>query len=167
MHKTIGAVGNAGVARMGWTFMRDPENPDHKLMLQMKENLGKFSGIKYTTKTVTIPLGGKDVGVAGIEYLGASQATAENIISQGEDFKDKAVQPAINFLKSVLAVGTTLDAAPLIEQAGARGISMNQITRARTALNVRSFKAGNTWKWLREAEGGSNGNGQGNTTVSE
>jgi hypothetical protein len=166
MHKTIGAVGNAGVARMGWTFMRDPENPDHKLMLQMKENLGKFPGIKYTTKTVTIPLRGKDVGVAGIEYLGASQATAENIISQGEDFKDKVTQPAINFLKSVIAVGQTLDAAPLIEQAGARGISINQISRGRTTLNIRAFKAGNTWKWVRESEGEFSGS-QTNTTVSE
>ena len=166
MHKTIGAVGNAGVARMGWTFVRDPENSDHKLMLQMKENLGKFPGIKYTTKTVQITIRNKEVGVAGIDYLGASIAQAENIISQSEDMKEKSIQPAINFLREVIAPGENKDAAPLIEQAGARGISMNQISRARAALNIISTKAGSGYRWTREA-GGISGNSQGSTTVSE
>ena len=159
MHKTIGAVGNAGVARMGWTFIRDPENPDHKLMLQMKENLGKFPGIKYTTKTVTIPILGKEVEVAGMDFLGLSHATADNIIMQNEDVKDKATQPAINFLKANIQPGTTVDAAPMIEQAGAKGISINQLTRARVTMNITSFKAGNNWRWLRPAEGSTNGEG--------
>jgi hypothetical protein len=157
MHKTIGAVGNAGVARMGWTFIRDPENPDHKLMLQMKENLGKFPGIKYTTQTVPITIRGKEVGVAGIQFLALSQASAENIIMQGEDFKDKSAQPALNFLKANMTPGTTVDAAPLMEQAGAKGISVNQLTRARMTMNVTSFKAGNTWKWTRPTEGSTDG----------
>jgi hypothetical protein len=159
MHKTIGAVGNAGVARMGWTFIRDPENPDHKLMLQMKENLGKFPGIKYTTQTVMIPLRGKEVGVAGVQFLGQSQASAENIIMQNEDMKDKSAQPAVNFLKTAILPGTTVDAAPLIEQAGAKGIGINQLTRARVTMNITSFKAGNTWKWTRPSEGSTNGEG--------
>lgn len=167
MHKTIGAVGNAGVARMGWTFLRDPDNRDHKLMLQMKENLGKFPGIKYTTKTLMVPIRGKEVGVASVEYLGVSLAQAENIISQAEDQRDKSAQPAINFLKSNIAPGTTVDATPLMEQAGARGISVNQLTRARQQMNITSFKAGNVWKWTRPTEGTTDGNSESSPIAGE
>lgn len=167
MHKTIGAVGNAGVARMGWTFIRNPENPDEKLMLQMKENLGKFPGVKYTTKTVNVSIRGKEVGVAGIQYLGVSTASAENIIMLAEDFKEKSTQPAINFLTTVVLPGTIVDAAPLIEQAGAKGISINQLTRARATMGITSFKAGNTWKWTRAlTTGEADGNSQ-STVVTE
>lgn len=168
MHKTIGAVGNAGVARMGWTFVRNPENPDEKLMLQMKENLGKFPGIKYTTKTVPVNIRGKEVGVAGIDYRGASAASAENIIMLAEDFKEKSTQPAINFLNTVVLPGTIVDAASLIEQAGAKGISINQLTRARQTMGITSFKAGNTWKWTRaQTTGEADGNSESSPIAGE
>ena len=149
MHKTIGAVGNAGVARMGWTFIRDPENPDHKLMLQMKENLGQFPGIKYTTKTVQIPLKGKMVGVAGLDFLGESNARIENILIQTEDFKEKSVQPAINFIKARMTPGCLpVVQAQMLEQAGAQGITPGQLKAARTKLGITDFKAGNVAKWM-------------------
>ena len=164
MHKTIGAVGNAGVARMGWTFVRDPENPDHKLMLQMKENLGQFPGIKYTTKTVHVPVKGKDVGVASVEFLGTSNARVENILIQTEDFKEKSVQPAINFLKARLTQGGAPQAAaPLLEQAGAQGITPGQLKAARTKMGMIDVQAGNCKKWMwpaaEAAEGSTNGEG--------
>ena len=149
MHKTIGAVGNAGVARMGWTFVRNPENPDEKLMLQMKENLGQFPGIKYTTQTVQVPIKDKDVGVAGIKYLGVSLAKIENIIIQAEDFKEKSVQPAINFLKARLNQGGhAVPSAPLLEQAGAQGITPGQLKAARTKMGILDIKSGNTTRWM-------------------
>jgi archaellum biogenesis ATPase FlaH len=164
MHKTIGAVGNAGVARMGWTFIRDPENPDHKLMLQMKENLGQFPGIKYTTKTVMVPIKGKDVGVAGVEFLGTSSARIENILIQTEDFKEKSVQPAINFLKARMTQGGAPQAAaPLLEQAGAQGITPGQLKAARSKMGMVDVQAGNCKKWLwpspEDTEGSTNGQG--------
>jgi hypothetical protein len=73
--------------------------------------------------------------------------------------KDKSAQPAVNFLKTAILPGTTVDAAPLIEQAGAKGIGINQLTRARVTMNITSFKAGNTWKWTRPSEGSTNGEG--------
>jgi len=164
MHKTIGAVGNAGVARMGWTFIRDPENPDHKLMLQMKENLGQFLGIKYTTKTLYVPIKGKEVGVAAVEFLGTSNARVENIIIQTEDFKEKSIQPAINFLKArMIQAGTPQAAAPLLEQAGAQGITPGQLKAARTKMGMIDVQAGNCKKWMwpaaEAAEGSTNGEG--------
>jgi hypothetical protein len=165
MHKTIGAVGNAGVARMGWTFIRDPENPNHKLMLQMKENLGQFPGIKYTTKTVMVPIRGKDVGVAGVEFLGTSNARVENILIQTEDFKEKSVQPAINFLKARMTQGGAPQAAaPLLEQAGAQGITPGQLKAARSKMGMIDVQAGNCKKWMwpaaEAAEGSPNGESQ-------
>lgn len=142
MQKTIGAVGNAGVARMGWSFIRNPENPDEKLMLQMKENLGQFPGIRYTTQTVNVPIKGKELGVAGIKFLSTSTAKVENIIIQAEDFKEKSVQPAINFIKARLAPGGHMALAPLLEQAGSNGISAGQISAAIAKLGILKIKAG-------------------------
>ena len=147
MHKTIGAVGNAGVARMGWTFLRDPQNPDEKLMLQMKENLGKFPGIKYRSKSVKVDIKGKENSVAGIQYLGVSEAQADNIVMQSEDFKEKSVQPAINLIKAHLTPGNFILAAVLIEQAGAQGISLGQLESARMKLGITKIKAGSGIRW--------------------
>ena len=151
MHKTIGAVGNAGVARMGWTFMKNPENPEEKFMLQMKENLGKFPGIKYRTKEVKIVLKGKSMGVAGIQYLDVSNVQVENLIIQQEDFKEKSVQPAINFIKSRMTPGTHIQAAILMEEAGAQGISPSQLEAARMKMGIEKQKCGTGVRWIWNA----------------
>ena len=160
MHKTIGAVGLVGVARMGWTFLRDPENQDNKLMLQMKENLGKFSGIKYNTKTVMINLHNEEIPVAGIQYLGVSTAKAENIIMQSEDFKEKSVLPAMAFIRARMAPGDHIPIAPLMEEAGAQGISVGQLEAARIKLGIDKVKAGNGVRWMWPTLGGDHGESQ-------
>lgn len=151
MHKTIGAVGNAGVARMGWTFLRNPENRDEKLMLQMKENLGIFPGIKYRTQTVNIFLNNKEQGVAGIQFLDISHAQVENIIMQQEDFKEKSVQPAVNFIKSRMAPGEHMQLALLLELAGAQGISPGQLEAGRIKLGIDKQKIGTGTRWIWNA----------------
>jgi len=148
MHKTIGAVGNAGVARMGWTFVKDPQNADHKLMLQMKENLGKFTGIRYRTKPVKVIIKGKETEQAGVQYLGISEAQADNIVMQSEDFKEKSVQPAINLIKAHLTPGNVILAAVIVEQAGAQGISLGQLESARMKLGITKSKAGSGFSWI-------------------
>jgi hypothetical protein len=148
MHKMIGAVGNAGVTRMGWTFVKDPQNADHKLMLQMKENLGKFTGMRYRTKPVKVTIKGKEIEVAGVQYLGISEAQADNIVMQSEDFKEKSVQPAINLIKAHLTPGNVILAAVIVEQAGAQGISLGQLESARMKLGITKSKAGSGFSWI-------------------
>ena len=148
MHKVIGAVGNAGVTRMGWTFVKDPQNADHKLMLQMKENLGKFTGMRYRTKPVKVTIKGKEIEVAGVQYLGISEAQADNIVMQSEDFKEKSVQPAINLIKAHLTPGNVILAAVIMEQAGAQGISIGQLESARIKLGITRSKAGSGFSWI-------------------
>jgi hypothetical protein len=148
MHKTIGAVGIVGVTRMGWQFMKDPDNGGRKLMLQMKENLGKFSGLVYNTKNVLIELDGEQVGVAGVEYLGPSEYKVDNLILQNEDFKEKSTQPAVAFLKHNMKPGSTALCQPLIEAAAGQSISKDQLDRARKKLDIESVKTAKGWMWV-------------------
>ena len=147
MHKTIGAVANMGVARMGWTFRKDPDNNGIKLMLQIKENLGVFPGIKYRTKPVKVTIKGKEIEVAGIQYLGQTDYKADILIAADEDFKTKGDIPAIAFLKHHTKPGWSGQASPLIVEAEKTGITLNMLNKARTALGITSQNIHGSFVW--------------------
>lgn len=147
MHKTIGAVANMGVARMGWTFRKDPDNNGVKLMLQIKENLGVFPGIKYRTVPVKVNVKGKDTNVAGMQYLGPTEYKADNLILADEDFKQKTDQPAVAFLKHHTHPGWSGKSSPLVAEAAKTGITLDQLDRARKKLGISAQNVHGTWVW--------------------
>lgn len=147
MHKVIGAVGIAGVARMGWSFIKDPDNNGKKLMLQMKENLGKFPGIRYNTEAKVIEINGEQIEVAGVKYLGPSEMVINNLIMQNEDISEKKDLPAIALIKHYLQPGQTIKASAALLEAAKIGVSADALKRARKKLGVESHQKGDGWYW--------------------
>ncbi len=127
MQKVIGAGGNIGACRMGWTFLIDPENPEQKFMLQSKKNLGNFSGITYTTKSVPVlvyaPDGNQEMqDHACIKFLGENKVSAETALAQTEDPKAKQESKPVELLSTLCPVGMkAIDASTIYEALAGMG----------------------------------------------
>ena len=147
MHKVIGAVGIAGVARMGWSFIKDPDDDSKKLMLQMKENLGKFSGIRYSTEAKVIELQGEQEEVAVVKYLGTTEMGINNLILQNEDHKEKQDLPAVALIKHFMQPGKKVKAETVLNEAEHAGISHDSVLRARKKLGIKSHQKEDGWWW--------------------
>jgi RecA-family ATPase len=88
LHKIGGSAGIGEVVRMGWMFTAN-EDKSVTTMSQIKYNLGKFNGIDFTTigKEIT---GSPALGEqAKINYIGENKLSADDIVSDSEDFQIK------------------------------------------------------------------------------
>jgi hypothetical protein len=149
MQRVIGATGIAGVTRMGWSFVKDPEETGDKLMLQMKENLGKFHGIRYNTQGVDVKLpDGQTENVATVKYLGISEMSIHNVIVHNEDTKGRSDQAAKVFLKQNLTPGVPVNRNELMLQSDSQMISRESLKKTAKALGVAEIKSGQTTMWV-------------------
>ncbi len=170
--KVIGAGGNIGACRLGWTFIEDKETGE-RFILQMKENLGKFNGMKYTTEEVPVlvntPSGGQvETGVARFKYLGKSTESVAALMAKVEAPKD-----VTNFLteqQKALAkfcpVG--MESTPVSEiyaNMSKSGVDVpmkntseysslkNAFDKARKKLNILAHNIHGVWYWSRPSFG--------------
>jgi putative DNA primase/helicase len=147
-HKVIGAVGVVGACRMAWSFVKSPQDPENVCeMLLAKENLGKFSGLRYTTESVDVEIDGEKTTQARVKFLGTSEASIETILASAEDQEERRERPAIEFIKSNLPRNGEHASKPLIKKAGASGISEYKLLRARETLGVLTTKRRDGWYW--------------------
>src|ERR1700680_932535 len=83
LQKVAASLGGTGVAHIGWTFVKKDEQV--KKMLLMKENLGKFSGMEFTTEGVTVEIEGIKTEQAVIKFIGKTEESADTAIAANED----------------------------------------------------------------------------------
>jgi putative DNA primase/helicase len=153
MHKVIGAVGAVGAGRMGWSFVKSPEDENTREMLLMKENLGKFPGIRYTTESVEITIKRHGTQQGRIKFLCESSIPIENVIASADDHECRRDKPALSFIKNNLPRDAEVLCQSLIDQAETVGISKAKLFRARKTLDIKSFKKGDAWYWKWPTEG--------------
>lgn len=150
--KVGAALGGVGVVRIAWSFIEDGESC---LMLQMKKNLGKFTGVRYTTENAKVPINGKDTDQGRMKFIEESKATIESVMNSSEDVEEKRDKPAVQLLKRMVAPGASIDAKLILEEADKLGISEPALRRARAALGVTAVrvssgnKGGGAWVWKR------------------
>ena len=155
MHKVIGAVGAVGVTRMGWSFIKSPKDPDRlREMLVMKENLGKFDGILFSTESVEVEIGGKKTSQARIKFEGSSSSSIENLLARQEDPAQRRASRAEQLIKKLVPKGQPVSCAPIFAEAEKQGIAERTLKQARVDLGVATEKKrdGWYWSWPTEAE---------------
>ncbi len=152
-HKVIGAVGAVGAGRMGWSFVKSPDDDNTREMLLMKENLGKFPGMRYTTESVEVEIRGEKTQQARIKFLCESSIPIENVITAADDQEARRDKPALAFIKKHLPKDGESRSGPLIEQAEESGISKDKLLRARKTLGVQAVRHADGWYWQWPAEG--------------
>lgn len=151
--KVAVSLGGIGIVRIAWSFVEEEE---HCLMLQMKKNLGKFSGIKYTTESVSLEIKGNVTSQARMKFLEDSSASIDNVLSAKEDPEERKERPAYILIKNMLPQGGEVAAKAVQDEAERLGISYKQLRTARAALDVVPFqkkgKQGWFWRYADRAQ---------------
>jgi hypothetical protein len=111
LQKIGGSLGAVGVYRMGWAFMHD-EDDNCQIMVQIKENYGKFPGMRFTTTGFDREIEGETVNVPRVDYLGQTDKSANQILaaqSSGNNgnmavVKGKKIEPPIHAITKIQEV---------------------------------------------------------------
>ncbi|MCH8823502.1 MAG: AAA family ATPase [Planctomycetes bacterium] len=146
LQRVIGSIGYVGTARAVWGVMKDPEDPQRRLMLPLKSNYGPDFG---TGMAYRFTPGHKDL-VWRIEWDDeAVQIEATDVFEKQID-KDKhhLIDEACDFIKVQLNTGTRW-AKDMKKWAIDAGHASRTIDRAKRTLRIVSEKSGfgNKQKW--------------------
>jgi putative DNA primase/helicase len=90
-HKVGGAVAVIGVVRVAWAFVKNPENSEERMMLNMKANISNGArGMSYTVESKEIEDGGKSIRTAVVKWGGATTANLEETMEMSSEDKKSA-----------------------------------------------------------------------------
>lgn len=157
MNKVGAALGGVGVARIGWSFVKSPDNPEElREMLMMKENLGKFKGITYKTTERMVEIKGKQLGQAVIEFVKNSTLDADSVMATADDPESGRAGGAARLIRQFIQPGGECLATLVYEAAEAKGISERTLKRSRQDLNISTKKTKDGWVWVWPAGGEGN-----------
>jgi hypothetical protein len=142
MQRGGGSIGIIGAARMGFLIGRNPANPDCRVLASVKCNLGpQPTSLGFRLKAARN-------GAARIQWVGASQLTADALIAEGNN--TSKLDEAKEFLTGRLSAGAK-PAKHIQAAAFEAGISEKTLMRAKKSLGVESEKQGTfedgQWDW--------------------
>ena len=149
MHRAIGSIAFVGLARAAWHFAADPSDPERRLMLPVKMNLGKTpAGLAYRVTTECLDGLGHVPRVAW--EAGPVTMTADELLAEeaAGDQSRGARQEAADWLRDVLACGP-VGANEIKKRAKEDGIASRTLDRAKKSLDVKAARNGpdGCWTW--------------------
>jgi hypothetical protein len=161
INRTTGAKTFVSAPRATWMFGKDPDDTERRLMMKGKGNLAK-QGLKtlaYRIVETFIEVNGKPyvddkgrpVGVPRIEWDGETDHNAEDVLSSDSDPSKKGAKKADEFLKSLLDKDGVLLATEAYMAGETENISSDKLKRAKSRLDVLTFKLGDRWYWAKDS----------------
>jgi hypothetical protein len=149
IYRGQGSIGFIGIVRSGLMVGDHPDREQVFVLAGQKHNLSKPpESLAYR---ITSAGPGDDTAV--VEYLGASEITAQqmNAAPQDEGEQDR-LSEARNFLKDILRAGP-VETNLIKSESTAASISWRTIERAKSSLKVQAFKDSETFKWKWTLDG--------------
>jgi hypothetical protein len=145
LHRGGGSIGIIGAARFGLLVAPDPEDPEVRVVAQLKGNLGKAApalAFKLVDDTGN--------GVARVAYVGTSRHNAESLLAvHPEGSPATKIAESQEWLKDLLADGPLL-ATRVKEEAEQAGIAHITLRRASKLLGITPRKSdfnSGPWEW--------------------
>jgi len=142
INRVIGSIAFVAAARAAWLVAPDPddESGERRLFLQVKNNLGKASGLAFAITDGRV-----------VWEEGPVLVSADEIEDDGEG-SPRAEAKA--WLQELLTDGP-VPAASVWKRAKADGIAERTLKRAKKEQGIISDKQGEHWAWRLPEEGGS------------
>ena len=140
LYRGSGSIGIIGAIRTALFLARDPNDPERRLFAMSKSNIGPLAA------TLAYRLAPDDVGRLRVEWLGACDATADDLC--GGEGRCARGSPADDWLRSALASGPR-KAAELVAEGEAAGFPSRTLERAKKRLGVVSeqVRRGDRSEW--------------------
>ena len=142
LYRASGSLAFVAAARAAYSVTKDPDDPDRRLILPLKNNLGDDrTGFAYTIIEA-------DNGAPVLQWKDELvEMTLEDIANAVTERKPRPRDEAKNWLREVLSQGPRL-AVDIECQGQARGFSEITIRRARKDLGIKPHKRfDKKWEW--------------------
>jgi RecA-family ATPase len=149
LYRASGSLAFVAAARAVYSVVKDPDDPDRRLFLPIKNNLGDDkTGFGYTIETA-------ENNAPVIEWEDELvEMTIEELADAVTDRKQRPYEKAMNWLEVLLSGGPIL-VERIKAAAENKGHSWSTVKRAKNALNVRSNKTrfDGKWEWQLPVNG--------------
>lgn len=133
LYRGSGSIGIIGAARSGLFIGRSPDDPNFRVLCQVKSNLGPIA------PTLLFEPVDAD-GVPRIEWRGECDLTADDLLAQSPKHGNRLTE-AQSFLAKVLVNGP-VEQRLILQRAIADGLAMRTVERAKEILGVISERRG-------------------------
>ena len=143
IYRAMGSLAFVAAARSAWMITKDRHDPQRRLLLPMKNNLGNdVGGMAYTI----VPR--RDGGGAVVEWSDEDvRVSCDEPASANPSRIPNDRQKACRWLAELLADGP-LPTTDVHQAAAANGFSLTNIRRAFCDINGKAEKQGNGgWRW--------------------
>lgn len=139
LYRGGGSIGIVGAARAAYAVVRDPDDPDHRLVATVKSNLAPEAPT-WGYSLVDVP----ELGVARIDWdAGPDQRSASELLVGTQS---SALADAVAWLTTWRAEHPgTVASAVLLADAEAAGIAPATLHRARKHLGMQTRKTAGGW----------------------
>jgi hypothetical protein len=139
-----GSIGVIALARSGLLIAQDPDEPNRRVLAQIKNNLGPLAtGFRFEPMD-------DGHGNVRIEWLGECGYTANDLLQADGKTQTSAIADAERFLVQKLGDGP-MPQQQLLSQATQEGIARRTLERAKENLGVvskrRGHGPGGAWYW--------------------
>ena len=172
IHRIGGAMAFAGVARAVWVFLDEPDKEDggdtatgiagdkrttgRHCMLRIKGNIARaVGGLAYAIKTTRVMVGGEPTDQPYIEWLGETQATADEVFAAHAGRKSSQPgrpsdqkQDAKAWLTEFLTLNGSESAANVETFGSKAGHTLRTLQRVKAEIGVTAQQEGRKWYWV-------------------
>jgi AAA domain/Bifunctional DNA primase/polymerase, N-terminal len=136
INRIIGSIAFVAAARAAWLIGEDPDMPERRLFLPVKNNLGKAGGLAYR--------------LAGEDQATCIEWDTEPVLISADDIDDDGertpLEEAREWLEAQLAE-SPVPSASVLKRAKADGIAERTLRRAKDELGIVSEREGKAWVW--------------------
>ena len=152
MYRGGGSIGLIAAARSALLVGFDPYDPDARVLASTKANLcAPPQAWRYRiVEKQIVSKSGKQFPASTIDWLGATDITASQLVNGNSAVSSGALHEAVKFLKKVLAEDT-LAASHVFALGKEQGHAISTLRRAFKKLGVQTEKVhkdGDTGKWM-------------------
>jgi len=150
MLRVMGSLGFVAAARAAYLVAKDPEDPDRRLFLPMKNNIAEDrGGLAFWVRGRDLRNG---IGTSCVEWDSepVSMTADEAMAPVGDPEERSALEDAKKFLRGLLANGL-VSSKQVRANAREEGYAQPTIRRAQQALGIKAVKDGfgktGAWAW--------------------
>ena len=148
IHRFMGSVGFVGIARVALAVLKDPEDPDRRVLLPAKNNIGRDDyGFAYRME-------GDKPGVARPVYEDAPlRVTAQQFADQHEGMEMSKTDACAGWLRGTLGDGP-VHSDTIKKRAEHAGYSTSTLNRAKAEVGIESYsEPGRGYYWRLKGSG--------------
>jgi putative DNA primase/helicase len=137
IERVMGSIAWAAASRMVYGIIKDPDNPDRRFFIPIKNNIAKDNeGYVYTIESCRITNGIGDIETSKVNWLPEKiDQTANELLNTVREIKSPELENAKQFLYEKLKFGSEL-VTNLREESQLIGISTNRLYAAKKELKI-------------------------------